>query len=110
MRALPAAVRWTLALAVAGVWWWAVLRLALSPARAGAVEAAVAAGGWGLGLLPVHCAPPGAGAAEGGGRRAARAGAVAGGGNAARGRRGGERAPRTRDGHGYGPGWQRGHQ
>ncbi|MEU4687066.1 hypothetical protein [Streptomyces xinghaiensis] len=75
MRALPAAVRWTLALAVAGVWWWAVLRLALSPARAGAVEAAVAAGGWGLGLLPVHCAAPGAAAGR---RRAARMGAGAG--------------------------------
>ncbi|WP_265585208.1 hypothetical protein [Streptomyces sp. S07_1.15] len=72
---MPAAVRWTLALVVAGVWWWAVLRLALSPARAGAVEAAVAAGGWGLGLLPVHCAPPGAGAAESR-RRAARVRAV----------------------------------
>nr|WP_307847649.1 hypothetical protein [Streptomyces sp. F63] len=65
MRALPAAVRWALALVLAGVWWWAVFRLALSPSRAGAVEAAVAASGWGLGLLPVHCAPPQAAAAEG---------------------------------------------
>ncbi|GGM08738.1 hypothetical protein GCM10010129_60740 [Streptomyces fumigatiscleroticus] len=38
------------------LWWWAVLRLALAPG-AGAVEGAVAAGGWGLSLLPVHCAP-----------------------------------------------------
>ncbi|MFF0164111.1 hypothetical protein ACFYRY_42515 [Streptomyces sp. NPDC005263] len=38
------------------LWWWAVLRLALSP-DAGALEGAVAAGGWGLSLLPVHCVP-----------------------------------------------------
>ncbi|MEU5404249.1 hypothetical protein ABZ348_33755 [Streptomyces sp. NPDC005963] len=42
------------ALLVAGVWWWAVLRLALIPERTGFVEGAVAAGGWGLSLLPVH--------------------------------------------------------
>ncbi|MEU1056322.1 hypothetical protein ABZ397_27695 [Streptomyces sp. NPDC005876] len=36
------------------VWWWAVLRLALAPG-AGVLEAAMAAGGWGLSLLPVHC-------------------------------------------------------
>ncbi|WP_405978301.1 hypothetical protein [Streptomyces sp. NBC_00158] len=46
-----------LALAVAVLWWWAVLRLALAPAEAGPVEGAVAIGGWGLGLLPVHCVP-----------------------------------------------------
>ncbi|UQX05175.1 hypothetical protein [Streptomyces sp. RerS4] len=46
-----------LAVAVGVLWWWAVLRLALAPAEAGPVEAAVAAGGWGLGLLPVHCTP-----------------------------------------------------
>lgn len=41
----------------AGVlWWWAVLRFALSP-DAGALEGAIAAGGWGLSLLPVHCVP-----------------------------------------------------
>ncbi|MET9961595.1 hypothetical protein ABZ128_21480 [Streptomyces sp. NPDC006326] len=39
------------------LWWWAVLRLALAPAEAGPVEGAVAVGGWGLGLLPVHCTP-----------------------------------------------------
>ncbi|MEV0979694.1 hypothetical protein [Streptomyces sp. NPDC049915] len=43
---------------LAAVWWWAVLRLALSPA-AGALEGAVAVGGWGLSLLPVHCVPKG---------------------------------------------------
>ncbi|THA57136.1 hypothetical protein [Streptomyces sp. A1136] len=57
---LEAAVRWLLIPVVltAGVlWWWAVLRLALEPADAGPVEGAVAVGGWGLGLLPVHCVP-----------------------------------------------------
>ncbi|MEU0073393.1 hypothetical protein ABZ027_28145 [Streptomyces sp. NPDC006332] len=38
------------------VWWWAVLRLVLSP-DAGALEGTVAVGGWGLSLLPVHCVP-----------------------------------------------------
>ncbi|MEV7426824.1 MULTISPECIES: hypothetical protein [unclassified Streptomyces] len=50
--------RWTLlsALALGGVWWWAVLRLVLEPEHTGLVEGAVAAGGWGLSLLPVHVA------------------------------------------------------
>lgn len=50
--------RWVpaLALVLGGVWWWAVLRLLLEPASAGPVEGAVAAGGWGLSLLPVHVA------------------------------------------------------
>nr|WP_239109672.1 hypothetical protein [Streptomyces anulatus] len=39
-----------------GLWWWAVLRLVLRPEQAGLVEGAVAAGGWGLSLLPVHTA------------------------------------------------------
>ncbi|MFE2626278.1 hypothetical protein ACFXKH_40515, partial [Streptomyces caelestis] len=34
----------------------AVLRLVLHPEQAGLVEGAVAAGGWGLSLLPVHVA------------------------------------------------------
>ncbi|MFF5159264.1 hypothetical protein ACFY3N_24120 [Streptomyces sp. NPDC000348] len=38
------------------LWWWAVARLLLVP-DAGVVEGAVAAGGWGLSLLPVHCVP-----------------------------------------------------
>ena len=46
-----------LALAVGVLWCWAVLRLALVPQDAGPVEGAVAVGGWGLGLLPVHCVP-----------------------------------------------------
>ncbi|MFF0262528.1 hypothetical protein ACFYR2_27360 [Streptomyces microflavus] len=48
--------RWVPALALGGLWWWAVLRLALQPEQAGVVEGAVAAGGWGLSLLPVHVA------------------------------------------------------
>ncbi|MDR6979197.1 hypothetical protein J2X68_005931 [Streptomyces sp. 3330] len=43
-----------LGLGLGTVWWWAVLRLAVTP-DAGALEGAVAAGGWGLSLLPVHC-------------------------------------------------------
>ncbi|MFF1508455.1 hypothetical protein [Streptomyces sp. NPDC058326] len=43
-------------LAAGGLWWWAVLRLVLVPGEAGPVEGAVAAGGWGLSLLPVHVA------------------------------------------------------
>ncbi|MEE1751704.1 hypothetical protein PUR26_04240 [Streptomyces sp. SP18CS02] len=45
-----------LALVWGGLWWWAVLRMALTPGQAGLVEGAVAAGGWGLSLLPVHVA------------------------------------------------------
>ncbi|MEV7346414.1 hypothetical protein [Streptomyces sp. NPDC093544] len=49
-------VRWGVVLGLGGLWWWSVLRLALVP-DAGALEGAVAAGGWGLSLLPVHCVP-----------------------------------------------------
>ncbi|MFD8544416.1 hypothetical protein [Streptomyces sp. NPDC059649] len=42
---------------VGGLWWCAVLRLAFWPQAAGVVEGAVALGGWGLSLLPVHCVP-----------------------------------------------------
>ncbi|WP_329233540.1 hypothetical protein OG488_27930 [Streptomyces sp. NBC_01460] len=48
--------RWVSALVLGGAWWWAVLRLLLKPEHAGVVEGAVAAGGWGLSLLPVHVA------------------------------------------------------
>jgi hypothetical protein len=48
--------RWGLALGAGGLWWWAVIRLAFA-ADAGVLEGAVAAGGWGLSLLPVHCVP-----------------------------------------------------
>ncbi|MET9588513.1 hypothetical protein ABZY10_36610 [Streptomyces sp. NPDC006539] len=61
--------RWVPALVLGGVWWWAVLRLLLEPEHVGLVEGAVAAGGWGLSLLPVHVAasagPTGAAGADG---------------------------------------------
>ncbi|WSZ42760.1 hypothetical protein OG429_27865 [Streptomyces sp. NBC_00190] len=56
-RLLRTPVASALALAVGVLWWWAVLRLLLAPAESGPVEGAVAVGGWGLGLLPVHCVP-----------------------------------------------------
>ncbi|MET9293570.1 hypothetical protein [Streptomyces sp. NPDC003077] len=40
-----------------GLWWWAVTRWVLWPEASGVVEGVVAAGGWGLSLLPVHCVP-----------------------------------------------------
>ncbi|MEV5844953.1 hypothetical protein AB0M32_23585 [Streptomyces sp. NPDC051985] len=49
-------VRWGVALGLAAVWWWAVLRLVFADG-AGALEGTVAAGGWGLSLLPVNCVP-----------------------------------------------------
>ncbi|MDX2544468.1 hypothetical protein PV331_21825 [Streptomyces sp. WI04-05B] len=49
-------VRWGALLGLGVVWWWAVLRLVLAPG-AGVLEGAIAAGGWGLSLLPVHCVP-----------------------------------------------------
>ncbi|OWA17769.1 hypothetical protein B9W64_09355 [Streptomyces sp. CS159] len=48
--------RRTAALGLGALWWWAVLRLALEPG-AGVLEGAVAVGGWGLSVLPVHCVP-----------------------------------------------------
>ncbi|MFF3215086.1 hypothetical protein ACFYYB_31140 [Streptomyces sp. NPDC002886] len=70
-----------LALSVGVLWWWAVLRLVLAPAEAGPVEGAVAVGGWGLGLLPVHCVP----GPVGGRRRRGAAGGVRGDGGGAAG-------------------------
>ncbi|GGZ36205.1 hypothetical protein GCM10010365_66240 [Streptomyces poonensis] len=49
-------VRWGAVLGLGALWWWGVLRTAFA-ADAGLVEATVAAGGWGLSLLPVHCVP-----------------------------------------------------
>lgn len=43
-------------LVLGALWWFSVLRLALAP-DAGILEGAIAAGGWGLSLLPVHCVP-----------------------------------------------------
>lgn len=60
VRGIPAGVwrtaRWIPAVAFGALWWWGLLRLAFSP-DAGAFEGAVAAGGWGLSLLPVHTVP-----------------------------------------------------
>ncbi|MFK0118839.1 hypothetical protein [Streptomyces sp. NPDC090994] len=47
-------VRRGAALGLGAVWWWAVLRLTLT-SDAGVLEGAVAASGWGLSVLPVHC-------------------------------------------------------
>ncbi|MCK7626111.1 hypothetical protein MUU72_23900 [Streptomyces sp. RS10V-4] len=55
--ARPAPGRWISAALVGGLWWWALGRLVLSPGSTGPVEGAVAAAGWGLSLLPVHCVP-----------------------------------------------------
>ncbi|MGW1885373.1 hypothetical protein [Streptomyces sp. NPDC002133] len=65
--------RWVLlpALALGALWWWAVLRLALVPEHAGLVEGAVAAGGWGLSLLPVHVTSRAGGTGAAGGTTAA---------------------------------------
>ncbi|MBA8975160.1 hypothetical protein [Streptomyces virens] len=49
-------VRWGLVVGAGALWWWAVTRLLLVPG-AGALEGAIAAGGWGLSVLPVHCVP-----------------------------------------------------
>ncbi|MEX2986160.1 hypothetical protein [Streptomyces sp. C36] len=46
-----------LAFVAGGLWCWAVLRLLLQPGRTGLAEGLIATGGWGLSLLPVHCAP-----------------------------------------------------
>nr|WP_189955900.1 hypothetical protein [Streptomyces alanosinicus] len=51
-------VRGAVGLGLGAVWWWAVLRITLGQS-AGVLEGAVAAGGWGLSLLPVHCVPKG---------------------------------------------------
>jgi hypothetical protein len=72
-------VRRGMALGFGALWWWAVARLVLVP-DAGMLEGTVAAGGWGLSLLPVHCVPKAraAGAvAAGRWRRAWRAGGPA---------------------------------
>ncbi|MEK8172755.1 hypothetical protein NKH77_37945 [Streptomyces sp. M19] len=74
-------MRWILALAVGVLWWWAVLRLILRPGDVGVVEGVVGIGGWGLGLLPVHCVPRRSGAAVArppGGAISASGGAISG--------------------------------
>lgn len=49
-------VRRGAALTLGLLWWCCVLRLVLVPG-AGVLEGTIAAGGWGLSLLPVHCVP-----------------------------------------------------
>lgn len=65
--------RWGAALGLGALWWWGVLRLALAP-DAGALEGAIAAGGWGLSLLPVHCVPKAAPVRAGAGAHGRRQG------------------------------------
>ncbi|MGW7196708.1 hypothetical protein [Streptomyces chryseus] len=72
------------ALVLGAVWWCAVLRLVLVPERAGVVEGAVAAGGWGLSLLPVHAVSAAAAGVDGGRRRGAPRAPGVGGGAVAR--------------------------
>ena len=55
-RTGPGVCRCAAAVAFTALWWWAAARLLLAP-DAGALEGAVAAGGWGLSVLPVHCLP-----------------------------------------------------
>ncbi|WP_436848590.1 hypothetical protein [Streptomyces asoensis] len=76
-----------LGLVLGALWWWAVVRLVMVPG-AGALEGTVAAGGWGLSLLPVHCVAKAraAGVVQGGRWKAAWRGA----GEGRRQRRGGE--------------------
>ncbi|MFJ7151000.1 hypothetical protein ACIQVT_22790 [Streptomyces sp. NPDC100445] len=49
-------VRYGVALGCGAVWWWAAVRLAVGEG-AGVLEGAVVVGGWGVSVLPVHCAP-----------------------------------------------------
>lgn len=39
------------------LWWGALLRLAVRPEAAAGWQGAVAAGGWSLGLIPLHAVP-----------------------------------------------------
>lgn len=55
-RSGPLVCRWAACVAFTALWWWAAARLLFAPG-AGALEGAVAAGGWGLSVLPVHCLP-----------------------------------------------------
>ncbi|MDH6453331.1 MULTISPECIES: hypothetical protein [unclassified Streptomyces] len=98
-------VRRGVAFGLGALWWWAVARLVLAP-DAGALEGAVAAGGWGLSLLPVHCVPKAraAGAvAAGRWRQAWRAGNPAGAGRAGAAGAATTASPPRRSGGGSGP-------
>ncbi|WUH90557.1 hypothetical protein OG900_10920 [Streptomyces sp. NBC_00433] len=39
------------------LWWGALLRLAIRPEAVGPWQGALAAGGWSLGLIPLHAVP-----------------------------------------------------
>ncbi|WP_327288393.1 hypothetical protein [Streptomyces sp. NBC_01198] len=39
------------------LWWGALLRLAVHPEAVGPWQGALAAGGWSLGLIPLHAVP-----------------------------------------------------
>ena len=99
--------RWGAVLGLGALWWWAVLRLALA-SDAGVLEGAVAAGGWGLSLLPVHCVPKAGAGAVASGRwtaawRAARVTRVSGTARAAAVSRATTASRRRRSGGGSGP-------
>ncbi len=47
-------MRWGAVLGLGAAWWVAAVRLALGEG-AGVLEGSVVLGGWGLGVLPVHC-------------------------------------------------------
>ncbi|MET9103594.1 hypothetical protein ABZX84_31440 [Streptomyces antibioticus] len=91
-------VRRAAAVGLGAVWWWAAIRWAVAP-DAGALEGAVAAGGWGLSLLPVHCV---AKARAAGAVAAGRWGAAWRAGSGRAGAGAGAGAPRARAGAGAG--------
>ncbi|WP_329174053.1 hypothetical protein [Streptomyces sp. NBC_01477] len=41
------------------LWWGTLLRLAVEPEVVGPWQSALAAGGWSLGLIPLHAVPAG---------------------------------------------------
>ncbi|MCX5210563.1 hypothetical protein OG689_14895 [Kitasatospora sp. NBC_00240] len=54
-RVFPRPVRWALVALLGPFCWW--LLLTRGPGADGVVLGALAAGGWGLGLLPIHADP-----------------------------------------------------
>lgn len=60
-RSLPRprrrAVRCVIGLIGGVLWWGALLRLAVHPQGAAPWQSALAAGGWSLGLIPLHAVP-----------------------------------------------------
>lgn len=102
-----------LALGGGALWWLAVLRLGLRPdapgSPAGGLHAAIVAGGWSLGLIPMHAVP--ARRRDTAPRRRTKAAPPAG---AESGFPGDQPSAGEDDGSGPGPGagprWHRGHQ